>query len=182
VIVKVGFAPSKGTSSGAPGTTISSIASGQLTAARPSLLRRAIEPGDLRRVIPTDPGPLIAAQYPGAEFRGRCPRPDLVLDFLHLAGRMVMRRREFIAALGGAAAWPRVARAQQSGQVRRVGVLMSVEEDNPDGKTQLSRFTEGLAETGWIDGRNLHMEVRWGGGDVNRTRIFAKEWSPYSPR
>jgi putative tryptophan/tyrosine transport system substrate-binding protein len=73
-----------------------------------------------------------------------------------------MRRRAFIAGLGGVAAWPLVARAQQNGQVRRVGVLMSVEEDNPDGKTQLSRFTEGLAETGWIDGRNLHMEVRWG--------------------
>ena len=86
-----------------------------------------------------------------------------------------MRRREFIAVLGGAAAWPVVARGQEAERVRRVGVLMSVEKDNPDGKTQLSRFTEGLAETGCIDGRNLHLEVRWGGGDVNRTRIFAKE-------
>ena len=92
-----------------------------------------------------------------------------------------MKRREFIAGLGGAAAWPMVARGQEAERVRRVGVLMSVEEDNPDGKTQLSRFTEGLAETGWIDGRNLHSEVRWGGGDVNRTRIFAKELVALQP-
>jgi putative tryptophan/tyrosine transport system substrate-binding protein len=87
-----------------------------------------------------------------------------------------VRRRDFIAGLGSAAAWPLVARAQQPVErMRRVAVLMSVEENNPDGKIQLSRFTEGLAESGWTDGRNLRMEVRWGGGDVNRTQTFAKE-------
>jgi hypothetical protein len=75
---------------------------------------------------------------------------------------------------GAAAAWPLAARTQQGERMRRVGVLMSVEENDPEGKTQLSQFMQGLAESGWTDGRNLRMEVRWGGGDVNRTRTFAK--------
>jgi putative ABC transport system substrate-binding protein len=57
---------------------------------------------------------------------------------------------------------------------------MSVEE-NAEGKTELSAFTQGLAESGWTDGRNLRMEVRWGGGDVNRTRTFAKELVALQP-
>ena len=68
--------------------------------------------------------------------------------------------------------WPLAARAQQPDRMRRIGVLMSVEENGPEGKTQLSQFTQGLAESGWTDGRNLRMEVRWGGGDVNRTTDF----------
>ena len=93
-----------------------------------------------------------------------------------------MRRREFITLLGGAAAWPLAARAQQTERMRRIGVLMSVEENDPEGKTQLSQFTQGLAESGWTDGRNLRMEVRWGGGDVNRTRTFTKERRPTARR
>src|SRR5215472_13140157 len=86
-----------------------------------------------------------------------------------------MKRREFISLLGGAAvAWPLAARAQQTERMRRIGVLMSIENDS-DGKAQLSGFMQGLAEFGWIDGRNLRMEIRWGGGDVNRIRTFAKE-------
>jgi ABC-type uncharacterized transport system substrate-binding protein len=93
-----------------------------------------------------------------------------------------MKRREFITLLGGAAAtWPLTADAQQPERMQRVGVLMSVEESDPEGKTQLSQFTQGLAESGWIDGRNLRMEVRWGGGDVNRTRTFAKELVALQP-
>jgi putative ABC transport system substrate-binding protein len=92
-----------------------------------------------------------------------------------------MRRREFISLIGGAAGWPLVARAQQPERMRRIGVLMSVEESDPEGKTQLSRFTQGLAESGWADGRNLRMEVRWGGGDVNRTQTFAKELVALQP-
>jgi putative ABC transport system substrate-binding protein len=93
-----------------------------------------------------------------------------------------MRRREFIALVGGAAAaWPLAARAQQPERMRRIGVLMSVEENDPEGKTQLSQFTQGLSESGWTDGRNLRMEVRWGGGDVNRTRTFAKELVALQP-
>ena len=92
-----------------------------------------------------------------------------------------MRRREFISLIGGAAGWPLVARAQQPERMRRIGVLMSVEESDPEGKTRLSRFTQGLAESGWADGRNLRMEVRWGGGDVNRTQTFAKELVALQP-
>jgi putative tryptophan/tyrosine transport system substrate-binding protein len=86
-----------------------------------------------------------------------------------------MRRREFVAGLGSAAAWPTVARAQQSDRVRRVGILMPFEESNPDAKIWLSWFTQGLGELGWTDGRNLRMAVRWAGADVERIGMFAKE-------
>jgi hypothetical protein len=66
-----------------------------------------------------------------------------------------MRRREFIAGLGSAAAWPVVARAQQPERVQRIGLLMEPPEDDPEGKTHLSGFTHALAELGWIEGRNL---------------------------
>jgi ABC-type uncharacterized transport system substrate-binding protein len=89
-------------------------------------------------------------------------------------------RRKFLATLGGAAAWPLAARAQQGERVRRIGVLMSIEND-PDGKAQLSGLMQGLAEVGWTDGRNLRMEIRWGGGDVNRIRTFAKELVALQP-
>jgi putative tryptophan/tyrosine transport system substrate-binding protein len=92
-----------------------------------------------------------------------------------------MKRREFITLVGAAATWPLTARAQQPERMRRLGVLMSVEENDPEGKIQLSQFTQGLAESGWTDGRNLRMEVRWGGGDVNRTRTFAKELVALKP-
>jgi putative ABC transport system substrate-binding protein len=92
-----------------------------------------------------------------------------------------MRRRAFIALLGGAAAWPLAARAQQPEKVRRIGVLMSAYDDDPEGKAQLFGFTEGLAALGWTDGRNLRMEIRWGGGNVNRARILAKELVALQP-
>ena len=92
-----------------------------------------------------------------------------------------MKRREFITLLSGAAAWPLAARAQQPEHMRLIGVLMSVEENAPEGKTELSAFSQALAESGWTDGRNLRMEVRWGGGDVNRTRTFAKELVALQP-
>ncbi len=87
-----------------------------------------------------------------------------------------MRRREFIAALSSAVvAWPCVVAAQQTGRMRRIGVLMSLDENDPEGKAQLSGFTQGLSELGWTNGSNLRMEVRWGGGDINQIRAFAKE-------
>ena len=93
-----------------------------------------------------------------------------------------MKRREFITLLGGAAAaWPLAAGAQKPGGVRRIGVLLSVAESDPEGKAQLSGFTLGLAELGWIDGRNLRMEVRWCGGDVDQIRTFAKELVALQP-
>jgi putative ABC transport system substrate-binding protein len=87
-----------------------------------------------------------------------------------------MRRREFITLLGGAAAaWPVRVRAQQPDRVRRIGVLMGNDENDPEGKAVFSGFTQGLAELGWTDGRNLRMDVRWAAGNVDRMRMFAKE-------
>jgi putative tryptophan/tyrosine transport system substrate-binding protein len=89
---------------------------------------------------------------------------------------------EFFTIVGGAAAaWPFGARAQQSAGAKRLGVLMSVRENDPEGKAQLSGFMEALAALGWIVDRNLWMEIRWGGGDVSRTRTFAKELVALQP-
>jgi putative ABC transport system substrate-binding protein len=84
-----------------------------------------------------------------------------------------MRRREFIAGLGSLAAWPVMARAQQADRVRRIGVLMSVD-DNPQAKDRVSAFTQVLADLGW-NGLNVRMDLRWGGGDNNRTPALARE-------
>ena len=92
------------------------------------------------------------------------------------------KRRNFIKLIGGAAVlWPRAASAQKPGGVRRIGVLLSLAESDPEGKAQLSGFTLGLTELGWIEGRNLRMEVRWGGGDVDQIRTFAKELVALQP-
>jgi putative ABC transport system substrate-binding protein len=80
-----------------------------------------------------------------------------------------MRRRQFIAGLGSAAAWPVVARAQQGDRVRRIGVLMGGDE------TYVSVFTQALAGLGWTEGRNVQIDLRWGGGDINRIRALAQE-------
>jgi putative tryptophan/tyrosine transport system substrate-binding protein len=86
-----------------------------------------------------------------------------------------MRRREFIAGLGAAAAWPLAAGAQQGDRVRRIGVLMGPDENDPKAKLLLSPFTQALAGLGWTDGRNLRMDLRWAGGDINRLRALAQE-------
>ena len=86
-----------------------------------------------------------------------------------------MRRRSFITLLGGAVAWPLAARAQQAGRVRRIGVLMPYDEDDLVQKTRLSAFIQALAGLGWVDGRNVRIDLRWGGGDVNRIRALAQE-------
>jgi putative ABC transport system substrate-binding protein len=87
----------------------------------------------------------------------------------------MIRRREFITLLGGAAAWPLAARAQPGDRVRRIGVLMSLDENDPEGKRRYSAFTQTLAELGWTDGRNVRMDLRWYGGDNNRSRALAQE-------
>ena len=75
-----------------------------------------------------------------------------------------MKRRTFIAGLGSAAAWPVVAWAQQQPErIRRIDVLMPYEENDPVAKTRLSAFTQALAHLGWTDGRNVRMDLRWGG-------------------
>jgi putative tryptophan/tyrosine transport system substrate-binding protein len=87
-----------------------------------------------------------------------------------------MRRREFFAVLGSAAvAWPLAARAQQADKVRGIGYLSSLAETDLDGQTWDSAFRMGLTELGWIEGRNIHVEYRWAGGNVDRLRPFATE-------
>jgi putative tryptophan/tyrosine transport system substrate-binding protein len=73
----------------------------------------------------------------------------------------MIKRREFIAGLGGAAVWPLAARAQQSGRMRRIGVLMNVVQEDPSGSAEVMAFRQGLTELGWIEGRNIDIEFRW---------------------
>jgi putative tryptophan/tyrosine transport system substrate-binding protein len=83
----------------------------------------------------------------------------------------MMRRREFITLLGGAAAtWPLVARAQQGERVRRVGVLMNNAEDDPEGQARAAAFRQGLQALGWAEGKNLRIEWYWTAGDLGRIR------------
>jgi ABC-type uncharacterized transport system substrate-binding protein len=86
-----------------------------------------------------------------------------------------MKRRAFITLLGGAASWPLAARAQQGDRVRRIGVLVPGDENDPERKSQVSAFTQALADLGWTDGRNAQMVLRWGGGDNNRIQALAQE-------
>jgi putative ABC transport system substrate-binding protein len=86
-----------------------------------------------------------------------------------------MNRREFITLFGGAAAWPLAARAQKRDRVRRIGVLMGLDENDPLAKAYVSAFTKALADLGWTDGRNVRMDLRWGGDDNNRIQALAQE-------
>ena len=87
-----------------------------------------------------------------------------------------INRRETVTLLGGGAAWPLAARAQQGDRVRRVGVLIAGDEnDDPVWKPRLSAFTQALAGLGWADGRNVRIDLRWGRGDANRMRALAQE-------
>src|SRR6185503_18218472 len=93
-----------------------------------------------------------------------------------------MKRREFITLLGGAAtAGPLAASAQQSDQMRRVGVLIALAEEDPEGQARLSPLRQGLQELGWVEGRNLRLDVRWAGGDAERARAHAAELVGLAP-
>src|SRR5262245_11933683 len=83
------------------------------------------------------------------------------------------KRRELITLLGGVAAWPLAARAEQS--VRRIGVLMNLAEADREAQTRLAAFQRGLKQTGWIESRNVRLEIRWGAGDAARFRSYAAE-------
>jgi putative ABC transport system substrate-binding protein len=87
-----------------------------------------------------------------------------------------LRRREFIAALGGAAAaWPLSAQAQQHDQMPRIGVLISLAKNDPEAQSWFKAFVQGMQAVGWTDGRNIRIDVRWAGGEVNRIQRLAKE-------
>jgi putative tryptophan/tyrosine transport system substrate-binding protein len=93
-----------------------------------------------------------------------------------------LRRRQFITLLGGAAiAWPLAARAQQGERVRRIGVLNYLAADDPDSSPRVAAFAQALQGLGWIDGRNIRIDYRWGGGDLDRTRRYATELVALGP-
>ena len=91
-----------------------------------------------------------------------------------------MKRRRFITLLGGASAWPLVARAQQTEQMRRIGVLMGIAED-AEGQARVKALQQGLRELGWIEGRNVLIDFRWTAGDADRARSYAAELVRLSP-
>src|SRR5580700_7984971 len=93
-----------------------------------------------------------------------------------------MRRRNFLTLLGSAAAaWPRVARAQHQERIRRIGVLMHLAADDPEGQSRLAAFLQGLQEAGWAVGRNVAIDVRWAAADVEAMKRFAKELVALQP-
>jgi putative ABC transport system substrate-binding protein len=92
-----------------------------------------------------------------------------------------VRRRDFITLLGGAAAWPLAARAQQRERMRRIGVLMNLTPDDAEGQARLAAFLQGLQEAGWAVGRNVRIDLRWGGGDAESFRKQAAELVALAP-
>jgi putative ABC transport system substrate-binding protein len=89
-------------------------------------------------------------------------------------------RREFMAALGGAAASPIAARGQQRERMRRIGVLMNLTADDPDGPSRITAFAQGLQEAGWVVGRNIRIEYRWS-ADLDERARFATELVALAP-
>ena len=92
-----------------------------------------------------------------------------------------MRRREFIALLGGAAAWPLTARAQQPERMRRIGVLTPSAADDPAYQARITAFLQELPQLGWIDGRNIRVDTRWTKGNPDDTRKYAAELVALAP-
>ena len=94
-----------------------------------------------------------------------------------------MKRRDFITLLGGTAiAWPLAARAQQSDRMRRIGVLEGFAESNREGQERAAAFREGLKQLGWIEGRNIRIDIRWAApGDAEQIRRLAKELVALQP-
>jgi putative ABC transport system substrate-binding protein len=86
-----------------------------------------------------------------------------------------VKRRTFIAGLGSAAACPLAARAQQGERMRRIGVFVPYDDNDPETKTSASAFTQALVDLGWTDGRNVRIGLRRAGGDTNRMRALAQE-------
>src|SRR5262249_1700356 len=102
-------------------------------------------------------------------------RPAIVSPRSLALGVSPMRRREFITLVGAGAAatWPLAARAQQAAQTRRVGVLMMSSQDGPD-QPSVMRIEQLLTDLGWIEGRNIRIEVRWSEGNFEKARAYAK--------
>jgi ABC-type uncharacterized transport system substrate-binding protein len=95
-----------------------------------------------------------------------------------------MRRRAFMSLLGGAAAtaaWPLATRAQQPERMRRIGVLTAYAADDPAGQRRVLAFAQALAQSGWTDGRNVRIDIRWGAADPERIRRYAAELVALAP-
>ncbi|HKF12413.1 MAG TPA: ABC transporter substrate-binding protein [Xanthobacteraceae bacterium] len=92
-----------------------------------------------------------------------------------------LKRRAFITLLGGATAWPLAARAQQAERVRRIGVLLPAAPDDAEQQSWLGAFLQGLAQSGWITGRNIRIETRWTRFDPEETRKYAAELVALAP-
>src|SRR5258707_7234441 len=91
-----------------------------------------------------------------------------------------MKRREVITLIGGAATWPLAARAQQPA-MRRIGVLMPSAADDPEFQARITAFLQGLAQLGWLDGRNVRIDTSWGVADDDRMRKYAAELVALAP-
>jgi putative tryptophan/tyrosine transport system substrate-binding protein len=92
-----------------------------------------------------------------------------------------MRRRKFMALLGGAAAWPFTSRAQQAERMRRIGVLMPQAANDPEGQARIAAFLQGMQEVGWTVGLKARIDVRWSAGDPDNTRKYAAELVALEP-
>jgi putative ABC transport system substrate-binding protein len=92
-----------------------------------------------------------------------------------------MNRREFITLLGGAAAWPLAARAQQAERMRRIGVLVGATADDLDAQARVGAFVQRLQQLGWIDGRNVRIDFRWPAGSADDARKYAAELVTVAP-
>ena len=94
-----------------------------------------------------------------------------------------MKRREFIALVGGVAAilWPLAVRAQQSERMRRIGILAGLAENDPEAQARMAAFVQGLGELGWTRGRNVQIETRWAGALTEDLRRFAVELVRLTP-
>jgi putative ABC transport system substrate-binding protein len=102
-----------------------------------------------------------------------------------MTDQSLYRRRELVTLLGGAVAAsiapPATGRAQQSDGVKRVAILMSNAENDPEGHARIAAFRRGLEELGWAEGRNLNVEIRWAGADIDRMRVFTAEFIAQAP-
>jgi putative tryptophan/tyrosine transport system substrate-binding protein len=92
-----------------------------------------------------------------------------------------LHRRSFITLLGGAAAWPLAAGAQQAERMRRIGVLMGYPEGDPQAQANVTALRQGLQNLGWIEGRTVQIDYRWVGGDPDKARTFARELIGMTP-
>src|SRR5262249_3388329 len=99
----------------------------------------------------------------------------------HMASYIALRKF-FATLLGGAPAWPVTARAQQPRErMRRIGVLMHLAADDPEGQSRVAAFLQGLQEVGWAVGRNVNIDVRWAAGEADRFRKYATELVALAP-